>query len=132
MTEPTAGRSAGAVVAAGLWITISEFVRNELLFKSYWVDHFAALNLTFETKPLNGILWTVWSFLVAYLLLVLTSRLSFGRAMLLGWLAFFPTMWITLFNLQVLPLPLLTFAIPLGLIEVAVAILILRRIAPAS
>lgn len=128
----TPARSAAAIVAAGIWITASEFIRNEVLFKSYWVDHFAGLKLTFETLPVNGILWTVWSFLAAFILMELSRRMSFGRALVVGWIAFFPTMWITLFNLQVLPAGLLTFALPLSLLEVAVALLLLRRIAPGA
>jgi len=37
-------------------------------------------------------------------------------------------MWITLYNLQVLPLGLLFAAIPLSLLEVAVAVGIMRRL----
>jgi hypothetical protein len=117
-----------ALAAAGLWITASEFVRNELLFKSYWVDHFAGLHLSFETTPLNGVLWLVWSFIIAAVLQQLVKRFSLRGGAALTWLVTFPTMWITLFNLQVLPAGLLVFALPLSILEIAVAALLLRRL----
>jgi hypothetical protein len=117
-----------ALAAAGLWITASEFVRNELLFKSHWVNHYAGLNLTFETTPVNGILWLVWSFIIAAVLQQVLERFSLRGSVALTWLVTFPTMWITLFNLQVLPAGLLVFALPLSILEIAVAAWLLRRL----
>ena len=113
---------------AGLWITASEFIRNELLFKPYWTSHYQGLGLTFETKPLNGVLWLVWSMIFACIIQQLIGRFSFRRSVAIAWVAGFPMMWITLFNLQVLPLGLLVFALPLSLIEVLVAALIMRKL----
>ncbi|MFO1034283.1 MAG: hypothetical protein U1E15_09500 [Hyphomicrobiales bacterium] len=120
------------VALAGLWITASEFVRNELLFKSFWTGHYQGLGLTFETKPLNGVLWLVWSMIFACIIQQLLSRFSFGRSVAMAWVAGFPMMWITLFNLQVLPLGLLVFALPLSIVEVLVAALILTRFRAAA
>ena len=39
---------------SGLWISLSEFVRNELLFKSYWIDKYAHLNLQFPSSNVNN------------------------------------------------------------------------------
>ena len=33
-------RGIRTVLFAGIWINTSEFVRNELLLKSYWVEHY--------------------------------------------------------------------------------------------
>ena len=115
------------VTLAGLWITASEFVRNQFLFKRLWIDHFRSLGLAFETKPLNGILWMVWSFLLAYLLFRLLAHLRLGHAVILAWLAAFVMMWITVYNLGVLPLKLLFAAVPLSLLEAAVAAWIVRK-----
>lgn len=114
------------ILAAGFWIVVSEFIRNEFLFKSYWVDHFNSLNLTFETLPINGLLWTVWSFGLAFLISKLLTKFSSRETIVIAWLTAFVLMWITAFNLQVLPLPLLIFAIPLSLFEVWIATLILK------
>jgi len=110
-----------AVVAAGIWIIISEFLRNEVLFKSYWMEHFRGLGLSFETLPINGVFWSLWSFGQAYLILRLLEKFSFPDTVLLAWLVCFPMMWLVLFNLQVLPVALLLFAVPLSLFEVVVA-----------
>lgn len=117
-----------AIVTAGLWITVSEFLRNELLFKNYWVEHYSWLGLTFETMAINGILWMVWSFGLAYIIYELLKHFSFGKTVFLIWLVAFVLMWITLFNLQVLPLILLIPAIPLGILEVVVATAIIQKV----
>ena len=117
-----------AIVFAGIWITASEFIRNELLFKSYWVDLYKSLGLKWETTPVNGILWMVLSFILAYVVFKLLQRFSFLQALLIAWLAAFVIMWITIYNLQVLPVTLLLFAVPLSLLEVAVAELIINKV----
>jgi len=37
------------VLLATIWISISEFVRNELLLKSLWTNHYKELGLTFPS-----------------------------------------------------------------------------------
>jgi hypothetical protein len=61
-------KTIASIILAGTWITISEFVRNELLLKEYWVRHYNSIGLQFETLPLNGILWMVWSYALAYVM----------------------------------------------------------------
>lgn len=117
-----------AAATAGVWIVASEFARNELLFRTTWVDHFAALGLKFETLPLNGILWTVWSFALAYVIFALLRKFPFREAVFISWLAAFFMMWLTLHNLQVLPLRLLVAAVPLSVLEVVVAAAIIRKL----
>jgi len=125
------GKALAQVMAAGIWITISEFVRNELLLKDLWIGHFAALGLGFETLPLSGMLWMVWSFLLAYLVFRLSEKTSFAETVALAWLPAFAMMWIALFNLQVLPLGLLIFAAPLSLLEVGIAAAMIERLGRA-
>jgi len=114
------------VVLAGFWITLSEFVRNEFLLKKVWSNHFASLGLTFETLPVNGVLWMVWSFCLAFFLFRLLRYAAFKEAVALTWLVAFVMMWITIYNLQVLPLTLLAAAVPLSVVEVAVAGFVIR------
>ena len=117
-----------AIILAGIWVTVSEFLRNELLFKSHWVNHFKSLGLKFETLPINGTLWMIWSFTLAYLILRIMKKYSLVQSLILVWLAAFVMMWITIYNLQVLPLKLLLFAIPLTMLEVAVAGMIIKKL----
>jgi hypothetical protein len=118
------------IAAAGIWVTASEFARNEFLLKNNWAAHYASLGLRFETLPVNGVLWMVWSFALALVIFALSKKFSFKETIGLAWLAAFPMMWIALFNLQVLPLTLAAAAtaIPLSLIEVAVAALIIQKL----
>lgn len=53
-----------AFLAAGIWISLSEFNRNELLFKTYWLQKYASLGLQFPSGPINNALWGIWSFLL--------------------------------------------------------------------
>jgi hypothetical protein len=115
------------VFSAGIWISLSEFLRNEILFKAYWVGHFYSLGLRFETLPINGALWIAWSFSLAYLVFRLLQRFSLLEAVSLAWLPAFAMMWISLYNLQVMPVPLLLFAVPLSILEVTVAAAIIGR-----
>lgn len=117
-----------AVLAAGIWITFSEFIRNELIFKEYWVQHFQSIGLVFQTLPSNGVLWMVWSFLLAYIIFELLQKFSFKKTLVLAWILAFVMMWIPLYNLQVLPLSLLLFAIPLSIIEVSVAGIVVKKV----
>jgi hypothetical protein len=114
------------VVLAGLWITFSEFLRNQILFQHYWTDHFNTLGLTFATLPLNGVMWLLWSFILAFLLVRMSLRMSFWEVFGLGWLAAFAMMWLVCYNLQVLPLGLLLFAVPLSIVEILVAQIIIK------
>lgn len=117
-----------AVTIAGLWIVLSEFFRNEFLLKVYWVEHYDSLKLSFKTLPINGMLWTVWSFVLAYLILKLLQKFSLKETIFISWTAAFVLMWISTYNLQVLPLELLYFGIPLSLLEIIIAGLIINKI----
>lgn len=70
-----------AIVLTGVWITASEFARNEFLFKHYWVEHYEELALTFETLSLNGIVRTVWSLLFAYIIYTLLQQYALSKAL---------------------------------------------------
>ncbi len=116
------------VFLAFLWITVSEFVRNELLFKSYWVEHYEKLGIVFPSAPANGAVWGLWSLLLAVLIYILAKKFSYVQTCLLVWFAGFVLMWVVIGNLNVLPYGLLAFAIPLSLLEVFVAGWIVRKL----
>jgi hypothetical protein len=116
-----------SVITAGIWITVSEFLRNELLFKNFWIDHFKSIGINFKTLPVNGVLWTIWSFILAYIIFKLLQRFSIKETISLAWMFAFVMMWIVTYNLQVLPLKLLAFALPLSIIEVSIAVFIIKK-----
>jgi hypothetical protein len=116
-----------AILLSGLWINISEFVRNEFVFKYYWIDHFDSIGLNFETLPINGVLWGVWGFLLAYVLYELLQKFSLKKSIIFTWIPSFLMMWIVIFNLQTLPLDILIFAVPLSLLEIFIAGIIINK-----
>jgi len=121
------------ILLATVWISISEFVRNEFLLKSYWTEHYEGLGLVFPSEPINGALWGLWSLLFAVFMYILTRKFCPGQATLIGWLAAFAMMWVVTGNLDVLPLRILWYAVPLSLLEAFVAALITWGLAkPAS
>ena len=116
------------VFLATAWISISEFVRNEFLVKSYWVKHYQDLGLTFPSDPLNGAVWGIWSLLFAIAIFILAKKFSMIHTTFLSWFVAFVMMWVVIGNLGVLPYSLLWYAIPLGLLESFIATLIIKKL----
>lgn len=116
------------ILLATLWISVSEFVRNEFLFKSYWIQHYEHLGLTFPSEPINGALWGVWSLLFAIAIFVLAKKFTLLQTTLLSWFVGFVLMWLVVGNLGVLPPGLLVGAVPLSLLEAFVASFIIVKL----
>ena len=117
-----------AIIISALWICLSEFIRNEWLFKNCWVQHYSQLGIAFHTNPVNGLVWFIWSLLYAFTLFALSKKFDLIKTSFLGWLYGFPMMWLVLGNLQVLPFSILWAAIPLSLLEVLVASYIISKL----
>jgi len=110
-----------AVVAAGVWMNISEFIRNELLIKNIWVDGFKMLGLVFPSEPINGSIWGLWAFIFATMLVWLTTKFSVLQSTIITWLLGFALLWLGMWNMGILPSGLLFWAVPWSFIEVFVA-----------
>lgn len=117
------------VLLATIWISISEFLRNEVLFKSYWTEHYTNMGLTFPSEPINGAMWGVWSLLFAISIFVVSRKFNLLESSILAWLYGFVMMWVVLGNLSVLPFGLLLYAVPLSMLEVFLAVWIIKKIA---
>lgn len=105
------------VLAATAWIAVSEFIRNQLIFNSIWVDHYKSLGIVLPSAPINGALWGVWSLMFAIAIYVIAQKFTLLQTTFLAWLVGFAMMWVVIGNLGVLPIKLLWFAIPLSLFE---------------
>jgi hypothetical protein len=116
------------VLLATIWISISEFVRNELLLKSFWVEHYKKLGLVFPSEPINGAVWGLWSLLFAISIFIISKKFSLIETTLLSWLVGFVLMWVVIGNLNVLPYGILIYAIPLSLLEAFVAAFIIKKL----
>jgi hypothetical protein len=116
------------ILLATVWISLSEFARNEFLAKSYWTNHYKSLGLVFPAEPINGAMWGLWSLLFAIAIFIIAKKFSIMQTTLLAWLVGFVLMWIVIGNLGVLPYGLLFIAVPLSLLEAFVAALIIKKI----
>ncbi len=105
------------LLLATIWISLSEFVRNQFLLHHAWTEHYNSLGLTFPEEPINGAIWGLWSLIYASVLFILSKKFSLLQTGLLGWIIGFPMMWIVLGNLLILPFNILPLAIPLSLLE---------------
>ena len=116
-----------SIMLVGGWIGASEFIRNELLFKSFWLDKYNSLGLDFPSSMINNLVWAIWSFTLAGLIIYLSEKLNFRSSIIVTWLFAFGMMWLVIGNMNVLPYRLLIFTLPLSLIEVIIAILISKK-----
>ena len=121
-----------AVFAPTLWISFSEFFRNEILLKSYWTEHYEKLGLEFPSEPVNGVVWIVWSLMLAAVITFLLRETTLRKTLVITWVMAFLMMWVVIGNLSVLPTILLAFAIPLSVIEIYVAARIIQYVDQAE
>lgn len=115
------------ILLATIWISLSEFVRNEYLLKAYWVEHFNMMGLDFPDNAVNGAIWGIWSLGLAVFLYLLKRQFRFWSTILMGWFGGFLLMWIVLANLGFLPVGVLAYAFPLSLLECFIAVWILQK-----
>ena len=118
-----------AVISSTIWISISEFLRNQILLKKYWIGHYKSMGLTFPAEPVNGAVWGLWSLLFAITIFFLSGKFSLLWTFLFSWFIGFVLMWVVIGNLGVLPYGILAYAVPLSMVEAFVAAWITRRIA---
>jgi len=118
------------ILLATIWISVSEFVRNEFFVKSYWTDHYNSLGLTFPFEPINGAVWGLWSLLFAIAIYIISKKFSLLQTTFLSWFVGFVLMWVVIWNMDVLPQGLLYIAAPLSLFEAFLATLIIKKLSP--
>jgi len=117
------------IFLATVWISISEFVRNEFLLKSYWTKHYENLGLEFPSAPINGAIWGIWSLCFSIIIFIISKKFSLLQTTFLSWFAAFVLMWLVIGNMLVLPYGILVFAIPLSVLEAFLASFIINRLA---
>lgn len=115
------------ILLATIWISISEFVRNEYLLKSYWINHYDNLGLVFPSNPVNGAIWGIWSLCFAIAIYIVSTKFTLLQTTILSWFVGFVFMWLVVGNLGVLPYSILPFAIPLSIVEAFLATLIIKQ-----
>ena len=123
-------RSITAVLLCGLWVNASEFVRNEVLLKTYWVDHYQSLGMIFPSELKNGVIWIAWGFLFAAAIYVISRKFNLIQTALISWFMAFFLMWVVTLNLKVLPSAILIYAVPLSLLEAFIGSYLCVKISP--
>lgn len=116
------------VLLATVWISVSEFVRNEFLLKTFWTNHYEAMGLTFPSEPANGAIWGVWSLCYAISIFIIAKKFSLVQTTFLAWFVGFVLMWLVTGNMNVLPFGILPFAIPLSILEAFLAAFIIKKL----
>jgi hypothetical protein len=114
------------VLLATIWISISEFARNEFLIKTYWTEHYQNLGLAFPSAPINGAVWGIWSLVFAVAIFIISRKFNLIQTFLLSWTVGFVMMWLVIGNLGVLPYGILFIAIPFSMLEAFLASLIIQ------
>ena len=123
-------RNVIAVILTGIWVNASEFFRNEVILKKYWIDHYQSLGMTFPSEPLNGMIWVAWGFLFAIAIYIISRKFDLIKTTLISWFMAFVLMWIVTWNLNVLPSAILIYAVPLSLLEAFIGSYICIKMSP--
>jgi len=116
------------VFLATIWISISEFVRNEFLVKSFWTDHYNDLGIVFPSEPVNGAVWGLWSLFFAVSIFIISKKFSLWQTTFLSWFVGFVLMWVVIGNLGVLPVGILYLAVPLSFLEAFLAAFMIKKL----
>lgn len=116
------------IFVATIWISLSEFVRNEFLLKSYWTAHYESMGLVFPSEPVNGAIWGLWSLFFAIAIFIISRKFSLWQTTFLSWFVGFVFMWTVVGNMGVLPFEILYFAVPLSILEAFLATLIIKKL----
>lgn len=123
-------RNIVTVLLTGIWVNASEFFRNEVLLKSYWVAHYQSLGLIFPSEPVNGIMWVLWGFLFAAAIFLLSRKFNLLHTTFFSWFMAFVLMWVVTWNLNVLPGAILLYALPVSVLEAFVGSYICAKMSP--
>jgi len=116
------------ILIATIWISISEFVRNEFLLKTYWTDHYESMGLIFPSEPINGAIWGLWSLCFAISIYIIAKKFTLIQTTFIAWFVGFVFMWLVIGNMNVLPFGILPFAIPLSILEAFLASLFVKKV----
>ncbi|MFN8259170.1 MAG: hypothetical protein U0W24_26000 [Bacteroidales bacterium] len=120
------------VLLATIWISASEFVRNEFILKTYWTAHYEKLGMVFPSAPVNGAIWGIWSLCFAVTIFILNKKYSLLQTFVFSWFIGFILMWLVIGNLNVLPFGILPLAVPLSLLEAFLASYIINRLSASG
>ena len=117
-----------AILATTVWISLNEFLRNQLVLIDHWTAHYTSMGLTFPGEPINGAVWGIWSLCFAVAIFFMARRSSLLETSFLAWGAGFVLMWLVVGNLGMLPMSILPYAIPWSMLEAFGAVWIVKKL----
>lgn len=117
-----------AIFSATLWISLHEFIRNQLVLIDHWTAHYTGMGLTFPGDAVNGAVWGLWSLCFALVIFLLARRFGMLECAALSWAVGFVLMWLVVGNLGMLPLSILPYAIPWSMVEAFGAVWIVKKL----
>ena len=120
-------RNIVAVILTGIWINASEFFRNEVILKKYWIVHYQSLGMTFPSESLNGMIWVLWGLLFSIAIYLISRKFTLMQTALICWFMAFILMWVVTWNLNILPSAILLYAVPLSLLETFIGSYICKK-----
>lgn len=123
-------RPAIAILASTVWVSLNEFVRNQVVLAERWTRHYQDLGLTFPARPINGAVWGLWALLFSVAVHAITRKYTLLWSGAWAWLVGFGLMWVVIGNLGVLPDGILAVAGPWSVLEAFGAAWIIRRFGP--
>jgi len=112
------------VIILSIWINLAETIRWMAFAKPYFVSHYQNMNIEPPGGPLYLIIWFVWGVLLALLIYLITQKFSYVKATFIIWLSVFSGIWIMLFNLRLVTLPVLLAIAAFCFIEIFIGTLI--------
>jgi hypothetical protein len=118
-----------AILATTVWISLNEFLRNQLVLIDHWTQHYGSMGLTFPGEPINGAVWGIWSLCFAVAIFFMACRFSLLETSILAWGSGFVLMWLVVGNLGMLPMSILPYAIPWSMVEAFGAVWIVKKLA---
>lgn len=118
-----------AILSATVWISINEFLRNQIVLIDHWTGHYSSMGLVFPGEPINGAVWGIWSLCFAIAIHFLARRFGLLETGALAWGVGFVLMWLVVGNMGVLPVSILPYAIPWSLAEAFGAAWIVKKLA---
>ena len=115
------------VIIISIWINIAETLRWILFAKPYFIKHFINRNIEPPGGALYLIIWFVWGILISVIIFFISKKFSLLKSTLIIWFAVFSGIWIMLFNLNVITVPILLILMSFCFVEILIGVLISKH-----
>lgn len=112
------------IIIISIWINVAETVRWILFAKPYFLRHFQNMNIEPPGGPLYLIIWIVWGVFLSIIIFIISKKYSLLKTSGIIWFTAYSGIWIMLFNLSVVTIPILLVIMSFCFIEIFIGTLI--------